>query len=352
LGTGLSWIGRLQRADETPIGRAGQVPAALARSLDDPRAKQALELITRDVTVKTGAEAGALACWKPTERGVGVICAAGAAPTDDRSRLAEPGQLGFVGRVLESGRAVVEAIDPDLDPILGVAASGARLTLGAGAAIRPPGGPAGALCVAFASVLDDAAAARWLIERYAGLAALCLYDPSILDGRLATPRLDDVTCSATYDAIHAELVRVIARSKRHRRSVSCCIVGLDGFERVSGREDHAHDEQTLVAIAESLQAALRISDTVTRYRRDAFVAILPGTDENAARGLAERLRSTVSATAGRVRGERFSASVGITQWRSGSTAAEMLAATDQALHRAQALGGAIALGGADLEPSQ
>jgi diguanylate cyclase (GGDEF)-like protein len=327
------------RVDQRPVEQNGRTLDALDRSVGDPRVTAELDLITRDIAFRTGAQTGVLACWNQTEEIVDFICAWGAAPMDDRSRIPAHGRLGFVGRVLDSGHAALEPIDSDHDLSLGIAASGERLTHAAGAAVRPPGRPPGALCVGFSSPPDDPAVTQWLIERYAGLASLSLYDPSVLDGRLVAARIDELTGCMSYAAVHVELEREIARSARHRRSVSCCFIDLDGFKRVNERHGHLHGSRVLAGVAELLRGALRMCDTLGRYGGDEFVAILPDTDEAAAGMLAERLRSTIATATSGGANDSLDASVGVAQWRTGATAEETLAAANEALHRAKGSGG-------------
>ena len=143
-----------------------------------------LGLITRDVTVRTGGEIGLLAVWNATASLVDLICAWGDAWIDGRLPSPAGGRFGFVGRVLSFGHAAFEPINPARDPILGAAPSGPRLRYAAGAPVLPPGGPAAALCVAFAGRPRDPTVTPWIVERFAGLAALCMHDPGVLDGLL------------------------------------------------------------------------------------------------------------------------------------------------------------------------
>lgn len=107
-----------------------------------------LGLITRSLALRAGAEIGVLAALNPAARCVEVLCSWGASPgPNDLPPLPAD---GFVGRVLEFGRVAVEPLDVG-DASFGPAASGARLTHAVGVAVRPPGGPPGALCLGFAS---------------------------------------------------------------------------------------------------------------------------------------------------------------------------------------------------------
>jgi diguanylate cyclase (GGDEF)-like protein len=317
----------------------------------DPLAGGELGLITRDVTVRTGAELGLLAVWSETTKAVDVICAWGDAWVDGRPPFPAGGRLGFVGRVLSSGRAACEPINPERDAILGAVRSSALLGYAAGAPILQPGAPAAALCVAFHEPPRDLALTSWIVERFAGLAGLCMHDPGVLDGLLAAARVDGLTGVLNYSSTRAELVRELARSARYGRPTSCCFVDLDHFKRVN--EDHGHLEgsRTLAEVAKILSGGVRVGDTIGRFGGDEFLAILPDTDEDAAFALGYRMRTMIAAAPSAPGHEPLDASVGVAQWRPGATVDDLLSEADGALRTAKRAGGGIVVGASGVAAS-
>ena len=205
------------------------------------------------------------------------------------------------------------------------------------------------MCVGFATVpAEDPAIVLWLVERYAGLASLCLHDAGMLERWLAAPQLDELTGCLSYAAIRAELDREIGRSERHGLSLSCCFIDLDRFKSVNDRHGHLQGNRVLADVAKVLRGALRICDTLGRYGGDEFVAILPDTGQSAACVLANRLRSTISTTTPDGANEPLDASVGVAQWRPHQTAEELLAAADKALLNAKAAGGGTVVRARDM----
>jgi diguanylate cyclase (GGDEF)-like protein len=216
-----------------------------------------------------------------------------------------------------------------------------RLTCAAGAAVRPPGGGLGALCVGFsAAPRENHTMIVWLIESYAALAALCIHDGEALDGILGAARLDGLTGCLNQATLRAELDRMIGRCARQGGTLACCFIDLDGFKLVNDLHGHLYGSRVLAATAAGLRGAVRGEDALGRYGGDEFVALLPDTDEPAACALAQRLRSTISSTLSE-RGEPGSldASIGVAQWRPGWTADEFLDAADGALLDAKRTGG-------------
>jgi diguanylate cyclase (GGDEF)-like protein len=251
---------------------------------------------------------------------------------------------GFLGRVLRSGHASSESINRELDHSLGFAVSGARLTHTAGAAVRPPGWPRGAVCVRFSCApARDRATTPWIVEAYARLASLCLLDRGELNGLLAGTLRDALTGCLNYAAVRHEVRREIHRCERHRRSLSCCFIDLDRFKEVNERYGHLHGSRVLANFAAILRAEVRDEDALGRYRGDEFVLRLPDTNEAAAAELAERVHSTIATTMINLPHDPINASIGVAQWQLGCCVDDTLEAADQALRAATATGGGTAI---------
>ncbi len=308
-----------------------------------------LGLIARDLARRVGAEIALIAILDDTGDNVEVVAAWGG--VSGRDGLALSAADGFVGRVLSSGHAAIEPLDPDRDNSLGISASGTRLTYAAGVAVRPPGGPRGALCAGFALAPQaHPAMTLWIVEAYARLASLRLLDPEALDGLLGGTQRDALTGCLNYAAILHEVAREIHRSDRHGTSVSCCFIDLDDFKLVNDRHGHLHGSRVLASIASALRGAVRSFDTLGRYGGDEFVLLLPDTGETAAVELAQRLRTTVTSIMVNFPDDRLDASVGVAQRRPGATAEALLADADEALHAAKAAGHGTVIKASDLPP--
>ncbi len=306
-----------------------------------------LGLITRDVVIRTGALTGLLVVWNATEKNLDVICACGTAPSKEGLSLSRR-RSGFVGRVLESGHTAGEPITVERNPRLRARDSRGLVTYAVGAAVRPPRGPPGALCVGLPASPGDPAALMWVVESYARLASLCIHDAGTLDGLLAAARLDPLTGCLNYAATRAELEREIARCARHGRTMACCFIDLDRFKLVNDRHGHPQGSRVLAEVAAVLRAGVRIGDIVGRYGGDEFIVLLPDTNRKAARTLAERLRVTICNTTVAGGHEPLDASIGLAQWRAGTSADDLLMAADEALRAAKRAGGGRVVLGDDV----
>ena len=290
-------------------------------------------LITRDVARSTGAAQVLLALRDIENGSIGIVSAW--SHNGDAANLPRPPSVGgLVARVIESGHAGLEPIN----------ASG--LTYAIGAPIAGPDATIGALCAAFPGV-PEGRPTLWVVEAYARFAALCMHDPGTLEGLLSAAQRDALTGCLSYGALRKELDREIQRAARHGRDVSCCFVDLDGFKLVNDQHGHLHGSRVLARVAAALQKGMRDGDTLGRYGGDEFVAVLPDTGEDAAGVVAERLREHIARAAPNGSSRAIDASVGVAQWRPGTSSEEMLAAADDALRSAKEAGGAVVVKAGD-----
>jgi diguanylate cyclase (GGDEF)-like protein len=100
----------------------------------------------------------------------------------------------------------------------------------------------------------------------------------------------------------------IARARRDGTPLSYVIIDLDDFKRVNDVGGHQAGDELLRQVAALLQQELRPYDQVARYGGDELVLLLPGSDETAARQIAERVRD---AMAGSLVG---ACSLGVAEW--------------------------------------
>jgi diguanylate cyclase (GGDEF)-like protein len=307
----------------------------------EPDATVGLGLIVRDLTRALGAEMALLTVRDDAREYVEVLAAW-------RARLDSiPTYLpadGFVGRALEFGNPAIEPLDSDAHGLCRPA-SGAELTHALAAPVKPLSGSSGVLFAAFAGEpTPDLPRILWLAESYARLASLCLQDRDALDGLLSGGRVDGLTGCLTQVAFLDELRREIGRSTRHMRPLSCSFIDLDHFKRVNDRYGHLHGSRVLASIGSVLRAGIRSEDTLGRYGGDEFVVLLPDTDEAAALELSRRLHATITATIINLPHDPIDASIGVAQWRPGSSLEALLATADEALLAAKATGGGKTIG--------
>jgi two-component system, cell cycle response regulator len=107
----------------------------------------------------------------------------------------------------------------------------------------------------------------------------------------------------------------IKRAKRYRHWLSVIMCDIDHFKQVNDTHGHQVGDVVLKGFADIIRKSIRDEiDWAVRYGGEEFVIILPETDLDGARVVADRLRLTVEKTAFNAEGEPFSitSSFGVT----------------------------------------
>jgi diguanylate cyclase (GGDEF)-like protein/excisionase family DNA binding protein len=121
---------------------------------------------------------------------------------------------------------------------------------------------------------------------------------------------------------------------------SLLMLDLDDFKAYNDRHGHEAGNQLLKGIAGATDSACRQSDLVYRYGGDEFSLILPGTREEGALEVAERIRDAVRGVRGGGRRRAgIRCSIGVANYPADATdQAELLKAADRALYAAKRAG--------------
>lgn len=133
----------------------------------------------------------------------------------------------------------------------------------------------------------------------------------------------------------------LARRARTDETVSLMYIDLDNFKPVNDTFGHQKGDQYLQSFADLLTESIRADDTAYRLGGDEFAVILPGTGEDGARRVGERLREVMTQNhMGLPDGaNKPSASIGISiAPRFAETAAELMTQADSALYHAKHAG--------------
>ena len=88
----------------------------------------------------------------------------------------------------------------------------------------------------------------------------------------------------------------IARMRSPFQPLSVLMLDIDAFKPVNDRHGHAAGDRALAVVAARLVANVRAIDTVARYGGDELAVVMPDTDLETARRVAERLRAAVAET--------------------------------------------------------
>lgn len=140
----------------------------------------------------------------------------------------------------------------------------------------------------------------------------------------------------------SRLKEELERVQRGTTQQACVLMlDLDHFKRVNDTLGHAGGDRLLRHFADLLREQLRLSDSCGRLGGEEFAVVLPGSDLEAARHFAERLRRKLADTPIQIEGEevRITVSIGLTPIRhADSTPDVILKRADEALYQAKAAG--------------
>ena len=142
---------------------------------------------------------------------------------------------------------------------------------------------------------------------------------------------DPLTGLANYRHLLDALDSEIKRYGRTTRSFAVLLLDLDGLKKINDAHGHLVGSQALRRVANILRVHCREIDTAARYGGDEFVLVLPETESEAARNVAQRISEQL-----RNDGEEpsISISAGAAIFpQDGKTINELLAAADRALYR-------------------
>ena len=202
----------------------------------------------------------------------------------------------------------------------------------------------GALSVGWTTMRRIEDEDRRTLEAIADLATVACHNAETYHNVQQAARTDALTGLLNHGAMQVRVREEIARAQRDKTPLSFVIIDLDDFKRVNDVRGHQAGDELLRQVAGVLQADLRPYDQVARYGGDEFVLLLPGSDEAAARMVAERVRDAVA-------NDLVGAcSVGVAQWHEPLDADGLLEHADRALLLAKRTGkGRVAVANADVE---
>lgn len=116
------------------------------------------------------------------------------------------------------------------------------------------------------------------------------------------------------------------------RPFSVVALDLDGLKRINDTLGHTTGDRVLARIGELLRLQLRGADVPIRLGGDEFLALLPGTREDQAKVVGERLRAAVREDDWSQIAVPVSVSVGAAEWRSGQRGEDVIKAADARLY--------------------
>ncbi len=189
-------------------------------------------------------------------------------------------------------------------------------------------------------------AAEDLIRACSDLAGIAVKRSDLL----RDSQLDETTGAFNFRALIGNLEDELARAGRDSRPFSVLFLELDDFGRLNDRFGHLVGNMALKLLAETLKSStrkrsgVRAPDIVARLGGDEFVVILPATDKETARLVAERIRAKTEMLqfptgAAATVSTPLTVSIGVATYPcDGGTIKELLDRSDRAMYEAKTRG--------------
>lgn len=132
--------------------------------------------------------------------------------------------------------------------------------------------------------------------------------------------------------------REMNRSNRGNFKLTAFMIDIDHFKQVNDTYGHLAGDRILIAVAQSLVRSLRPSDMPVRFGGEEFSVFLPGTTEENAKVIAERIRRNVENMSITLHDEsiiQVTVSIGFAERIENDTVASLIDRADKALYHAK-----------------
>lgn len=153
--------------------------------------------------------------------------------------------------------------------------------------------------------------------------------------------VDSLTGLFNSRSLHERLQAEVERATRYSRPLSLLVLDCDNFKRINDNFGHLEGDRVLQALARVIGEGLRASDSAYRYGGEEFVVLLPETEADAGKQLAERLcRSFAAEVIPTSAGEsiRCTVSIGVASYIPGETRDSLIRRADDAGYEAKRQG--------------
>ncbi len=134
-----------------------------------------------------------------------------------------------------------------------------------------------------------------------------------------------------------KIIEEINRWKRFSNPLSLAIWDIDLFKKVNDTYGHKAGDKVLKTVAQLLVSNIRSTDFLARYGGEEFVMLLPGTEQDEAMQLLNKLREKVAGCSFRYHGNavKISISCGLSSFNNDDTLEQVFERADKALYQAK-----------------
>jgi diguanylate cyclase (GGDEF)-like protein len=317
------------------IGQAGASDAdeeTLARSLAP--------------TLRRAARADGCAISRWDDGGSRLVVLAADGRADGRLRLGDLDATRYpAGRevLLDGHRTTLSADDPDRTPQMRAMLDSWDAACVLLLPLTAAGRVVGVVELAAAGHVEPTVEELELYATMTSHAAAALENARLMARLRHAADIDQVTGVHNHRYLQERLRQEVARAGRTGSPLAVLMIDLDGFKLINDRHGHADGDRVLRNVAAMLKLTVRENDVVARYGGDEYVILMPDTEEEAARLVADRVVKGIRGQAHPLSdgGEgTVSCSVGMAVLPTdGRTATALLRAADTAMYGVKRAGG-------------
>jgi len=164
--------------------------------------------------------------------------------------------------------------------------------------------------------------------------------------------IDDFTGLFSKNYVVRRLVDELQRPRGRDAAISVTIIDLDDFRICNDTFGHQFGDEVLKRVSATLQANIRLYDSVGRYGGEEFLIVQPETSEREAELLIEGLKDKVAEERFYGEGRELSVtfSAGIAEWDRRMSAEELIRAAEGGLYAAKRAGNNKTVRSSQLNP--
>lgn len=151
-------------------------------------------------------------------------------------------------------------------------------------------------------------------------------------------RMDALTGLPNRLVFEERIDSMIEQTRRKNAPLTLAALDLDHFKAVNDTMGHLYGDEVLKQVASVLKKQIRLPDLLVRMGGDELLLVLPDTDLENARLLADRLCKAVTDLDIHAGQETLGISIGLSMWQRGMKKKHWLEQADDALYQAKKSG--------------
>lgn len=131
------------------------------------------------------------------------------------------------------------------------------------------------------------------LSKFSDNIAIAVDNANLHEKMASMARTDPLTSLYNRHGLDLRWQIIQQQAQRYKRSVSLLIADIDHFKRINDTFGHDIDDEVIKKVAHSIKSNTRNTDLAARFGGEEFIVILPETDHQSARNLAEKLKTTI-----------------------------------------------------------